>query len=378
MNFHWTKKTNPFFFIAISTIILFFFCGFIYYAVLAIKNPIRLNVRHDLPNVIEEDKKLGFRMKPFLNILYPVGNITQDFITDQHGNRAISPDTPMISTAEIISIGCSQTWGHGVPADKTYSYILGQLTQLPSLNLGVSSYGGVSSLRKLQLFSDLNPRYVIYGYWYDHDTRNLSSCAPSLFKNCLAVPHIVFKNNKPEIVDPKPGNNDRVESNYGQVRDLGAGRKNYSLLSDVWWLFKRDLANVVQNIGLSQVLEEGYHTNFSSEQKELGSKYLLRELAREVQKLGATLIVVYIPNYFDPKEIQPVPNYIRDELSMLRVTLIDMESDFAVAKKTFGDAYLKVPNDGHLSIAGHDLIAKAVSKEIKIREGLLHRGAVSD
>ena len=372
MYFHQIKKAALLFFITINTIILIIFCGLIYYAVLAMKNPIRLNVQHDLPNMIEEDKKLGFRMKPFLNISYPVGNVKQDFITDKNGNRAISPDSPIITMAEVISIGCSQTWGHGVPADKTYSYVLGQLTQLPSVNLGVSSYGGVTSLRKLQLFSNLNPRYVIYGYWYDHDTRNLSSCAPSFFDNCLAVPHIVFKNGNPEIVDPRPGNKDRFESNIRQVRDLGAGRKEYSFFLDIWWLFKRDLARVVQNIGLSQVSVEGYQTNFSVEKKELSSKYLLRELAVEVRKLGATLIVVYIPNYFDPKEIQPVPRYIRAELSALGVTLIDMEPDFTNAKNTFGDEYLKVPNDGHLSIAGHDLIAQAVSNAIKVHKGSPH------
>src|SRR5262245_60047144 len=120
--------------IAVNTAGLLTVVGLWYYGYRAINDPIRSYFRYDTPSWLAEDPYIGYVLRPRLNVKVYVGNSTQRIFTDEYGNRAISHDADPLIHADIVSIGCSQTWGYGVSAEQTFSHVTGKLLQMSSVN----------------------------------------------------------------------------------------------------------------------------------------------------------------------------------------------------------------------------------------------------
>src|SRR5262245_21621661 len=121
--------------IAAITASLITVVGLGYYGYRATTDPIRSYFRYDTPSWIAADPYIGFVLKPRLSVKVYFGNSTQQVFTDEFGNRATSNEGASPAQTDIVSIGCSQTWGHGVSAEETFSHVTGKLLQMSSVNL---------------------------------------------------------------------------------------------------------------------------------------------------------------------------------------------------------------------------------------------------
>ena len=138
------------------------------------------------------DEMQGFRYKPGYSARkenrYKVNgteiNVVTDIYHDKYGARVSTPTKETPNPVDIISIGGSQTWGQGVPADKTFTAITAKLLNYSYGNFATSGIGGVSSFYQLLRVQYLKPKWIIYGLWEDHLNRNLRKCANTGFPPC--------------------------------------------------------------------------------------------------------------------------------------------------------------------------------------------------
>ncbi|MGH7908772.1 MAG: hypothetical protein ACRENW_02855 [Thermodesulfobacteriota bacterium] len=112
------------------------------------------------------------------------------------------------STADIVTIGDSNTYGISATASKTWPSILGQLTGKVVYNLSLSNYGPVEYfyLFKNKAFK-LNPSLVIVGFYLGNDLKNAYN---TTYKNDywreLRMPGFIHKEkiNEGEVVKDSP------------------------------------------------------------------------------------------------------------------------------------------------------------------------------
>ena len=95
---------------------------------------------------------------------------------DAAGARVASPDDVSDPKAPtVLLVGCSYTFGHGLPFEETFA---GRLAATPAfpfqvVNLGVQGYGTDQALLWLERnFARLNVKVVVYTFLEDHVTRN--------------------------------------------------------------------------------------------------------------------------------------------------------------------------------------------------------------
>ena len=91
---------------------------------------------------------------------------------------------------DVLAVGCSFTWGHGVESEETYPQQLGGILGASVANFGMGSFGSVQSFQTLLHNADLKPKVVVYGFIQDHLRRNVSPCAPNYVPYCLPVSYL--------------------------------------------------------------------------------------------------------------------------------------------------------------------------------------------
>ena len=124
--------------------------------------------------------------------------------TDSRGARRSHPNAPAASTVDIVAVGGSFTWGHGVESDETFVAQASVRLGLSAANLAVPSYGTVGAIELLRRNRDLSPRFVVYGFIRDHIRRNLSPCAPAYSPFCRDVPFVAFNEDRAPYIEPPP------------------------------------------------------------------------------------------------------------------------------------------------------------------------------
>ena len=101
----------------------------------------------------------------------------------------------------IVVMGCSYAYGHGVKEEKTFSYILSEITQRPVYNFSECGYDAIRSLESVPGYLYMNrdkedslkkTDYVIYLYMYNHIERYLQ---------IKSLMDLYNKVNKPSITD---------------------------------------------------------------------------------------------------------------------------------------------------------------------------------
>lgn len=91
------------------------------------------------------------------------GHFKEDIFIDKNGFRTNYPDEN-ITNPIIITIGDSQTFGHGISNNDTWPNLLGKYTRLSVGNMGVWGYG-IKNYEYLikNLVINYKPKYLIYG-----------------------------------------------------------------------------------------------------------------------------------------------------------------------------------------------------------------------
>lgn len=99
-----------------------------------------------------------------------------------------SPNT----TREAVFIGCSFTFGEGVPDTSTLPYLFGEISNSSAINLGCSAYGihqAYEVLRRKYSNRDNRDRIFIYSFMSDHFLR-----ASGIYTWNMDGPYLIHKN----------------------------------------------------------------------------------------------------------------------------------------------------------------------------------------
>lgn len=239
--------------------------------------------------------------------------------------------------ADIVAIGCSQTYGAGVRPDQAFPAVLAGRSGASFVNLAVPSYGGAGSLAMLERYATLRPKVVLYGLWAEHRTRNVTPCVETLTPLCLQRPTIERTTDDYRLVPP--GNGANMELTRRWVALAGGS------YLDRMQAAAMTLGDAISRPSASKVSPAAVEA------------FVLRRMAADVREQGARLIVVYIPDY--TRGWPPTPPEYAELARREGFTFIDTTD----ALRTLGDR-VGVPGDGHLSADAHAIIATVISASL--------------
>lgn len=294
-----------------------------------------LPVKYEGGNLIVYDPEIGFVAKPESHVrwLSRVGLQDFDVFTDARSGRTDQIEKAR-DKADVLIIGCSQSWGPFLQYQQTYAAKLGPNVE----NLAMASYGTVQSLQMLKRNLDLTPKLVIYGFISDHLRRNVMPCAPSYYPFCLDVSHIAF--------DPLS-----IQLPWSD----GVSRLNQHLVGP-------GMANWVPHgidVAIARYRKAWADSHIPSlEDQGRALAFLLAEMARTARSAGAHFVVLYIPGRDEPGP----PEGLKQAVATLAIPLIDPSSAFEEHKRKGKDLY--VP-DGHLSETGHAVITEVLQPLVR-------------
>lgn len=288
-----------------------------------------LPVRYEGGNLLAFDSERGFVARPDSHVRWVSENPEQNFdiFTDSRSGRT-DRAKPAPSQADILIVGCSQSWGPFVQYEQTFAGKLGPNVE----NLAMASYGTVQSFQALKLNLDLRPKLVVYGFISDHLRRNVMPCAPSYYPFCLDVSHVEF-----DPISIAPPRGDGVSRANRHID--GPGFTN--------WLphgIEIAIARYRKAWSDSHVPKQEY--------QRAALTYVLNEMSATSRSIGANLVILNIPG---PNEIA-MNESLREAASALGIMVIDATPAFLKSQKK---NELYVP-DGHLSAAGHTVIAEVL------------------
>jgi hypothetical protein len=328
----------------------------------ASRNPPRAVVPHDMPSMYAPDPEVGYVMKPNLSLRDGAESFDGYFINDR-GFRIGRSSREASSQADILVVGCSQTYGQGVSYEDTFAAIIGQKLNRTVANLGVSSYGGVSSVLLARRFKDLNPSILVYGFWEDHLYRNVAKCATSYAPFCISLPYFTCRG---EVcrTHPPADNAAPMSLTHEYARDLGKGRQGYGFMNDVYWTGRLLLQQLLLTTGVADK-----YVQLSEPSTLRAATFAFFGLvAKETNDLGVKPIVVFIPYYFDDV-IHDTPDYVLEGARKSGVHLVPLTNRFR-AEVAVNPRSLAIPGDGHLTPRAHRIIAEEVVNHV-VTQGVL-------
>lgn len=240
---------------------------------------------------------------------------------------------------DLISIGCSQTFGHGVRPDQNFTALVAKHAGMTAANLAVPSFGGAGSVLQLERHAAPRPRLVIYGLWAEHRVRNVAPCVESITPICIERPVVKRVDGELRITPPRIGGLTRTRAWMAAASD-GFGGKMYAAAADF-----------VDNLR---------RPSWSSVDQASAEEYLLITMARDAKQIGARLMVVYLPDY--NRGWPSTPDYAA--LAQRHgFTFIDTTADLRALERAGID--VGIPGDGHLSAASHAAIAARIARELE-------------
>jgi hypothetical protein len=292
--------------------------------------------------IVVYDPEIGFVPRPnsssvstgFAPNGMPV--LRYDLYTDSRGARVSRPGEQIPGQIDVLFIGDSFTWGHGVQNEQTFAAKTANALGLAGANLAMGSYGGTQALQMLRRNRDLRPKLVIFGITSDTPRRNISACAPSYFPFCLDYSHVAWDNDgRPYIARPRSNGVRREEL---QVQAQRAG------LSPLTWLSHGI------DVAVSQIISQAAQQASLDKSKQTEAfSYLLEQMVLTTTDMKATLLIPYIPD----QSALPPPEVLPRLAHRLPYRFLDLSDSFARSKSEA----LFIPHDGHPSAAGHSITA---------------------
>lgn len=302
----------------------------------AAKPDLPVKISGDYP--IVDDQEIGFIAATNASALreHDIG-LRYHIFTDGRGARANKATKKAPTHADIITVGCSYTWGHGVENEQTYSSIIERKTGLSVSNLALSSYGTVQSVLRLKRNTDLKPKYVIYGWINSHIQRNLSPCAPSYLPICSATAYVDFA---PDPYIHKPIFSDSVSKS-----------RAYYYGSGFFGVFNTTAIAAEYRPRESRYLE-------SADKRMDSSRFILSQLDEVVSAAGAQLIILDLTNASGAKKPRAQELYSNIPAGAI---FLDMGASIG----SLDHRALGLPRDGHPNARAHNIIAGKVIEVLR-------------
>ena len=264
---------------------------------------------------------------------------------------------------DLMIVGCSFSWGHGVESEDTYGQVLARRRGLTVANLAFSAWGTTQAVQMLERNRDLAPRAVVYGFMSDHLKRNLMACAPAYGPLCLPFAHVAFgADGQPFLARPDTSMfepNRRFWRSFFFTKSIGP--RQVLSAAEVDWarLRHRHPAPPADEVAPARALA-----------------YLLRRLHAAAAGAGSTLVVVNLP-YLERERTPPAPPALLQAVEEIRggdVAWLDLAP---VVKDYYRDPSrpsLRFAHDRHPDREAHELFAGAIGALLDAR-GLLDGAA---
>jgi hypothetical protein len=307
------------------------------------------------PSFIMEDPVVGYVQRPHIHNRYTSPPV-YDLYTDDVGARVAAPGLHSPRKVDLLAVGDSFTWGHGVQDESTYVKRLAKAKGLTASNVALASYGLTTSYLSFRKFNFLEPRIVIFGFIEDNITRALQPCAPSLSPYCRAVPFIDFDGTgNPFIHPPEYRSPDYYQYMQDVIMEHPFGWK------DIVWGLKRDRLILSGNDRDGINTRHGRYVNdAASRQKAV--EFIVDNLVKDVLDDQAALVIVHIPSM---STVTPLP----PEFTSIRSKWVDNDRVFLVDTAEAFDAFVKENGarplmagavDAHPSEMAHEMIAREI------------------
>ncbi|MBZ0267929.1 hypothetical protein K8I85_07225 [bacterium] len=303
------------------------------------------------------DGKAGYRLAPdFSGRIERAGHVTE-FRTNSTGQRGgdLGPKTK----PRILALGDSFTWGWGVGEGEEWIHVTGEelakrgQLDVQAVNGGVNGYGTESALALLREIGDtVRPDLVLLGFFANDYTDNLIGA-----RNTYTVKGgYLF---------------DEFSHNAMQESFLMRESHLYRMLKTAWETFR------VRTLG--GVPSTSIVRNFSRADFEKGrdlSERWIRELRAEAERLGARFAVVWLPADVyalrgqGPESI-PLRLELQRRVADAGIPSLDLLPVVLREQRIPG---LYLPGDGHFTVRGHRVAARAIAQWI-LDERLLAPGS---
>ena len=300
---------------------------------------------------IEPDEEMGFvpiRNGATLRRHDRAGLAYHVFTSDRRARvNARFERTP--PTVDLVIVGCSFSWGHGVESEETYGQVLARRRGLTVANLAFSAWGTVQAVQMLERNRDLAPRVVVYGFMADHLQRNLMACAPAYGPLCLPFAHVAFgEDGRPFLARPDPSlfePNRRFWRTFFFTRSIGP--RQVIAAAEVDWTRLRNRHPPPRD---------------DEQTQGLALDYLLPELHAAARSAGSTLVVVNLP-YLEPGRTPAAPPGLLRAVGQVRGGDVGFLDLAPVVRDYYRDPSrpsLRFPRDRHPNREAHRLFASAI------------------
>ncbi len=266
-------------------------------------------------------------------------------------------------TVDLVIVGCSFSWGHGVESEDTYGQVLARRRGLTVANLAFSAWGTVQAVQMLERNRDLAPRAVVYGFMADHLKRNVMACAPAYGPLCLPFAHVALdEDGRPFLARPDTSlfePNRRFWRSFFFTKSVGP--RQLLAAAEVDWIRLRTRRPPPRE----------------DEQAEaLALDFLLPKLCAAARNAGSTLVIVNLP-YLEPGQTPPAPPALLRAVEAVRGSAVEFLDLAPVVKSYYRDPNrpsLRFARDRHPNPEAHRLFAGALEAFLEAR-GLIAAAA---
>lgn len=283
------------------------------------------------------------------------GNVTLSYhvFNDRRGARVTHPGESAPAHPDIVFLGDSFTWGHGLENEQTFAHAVPLALGVSGANLAMASYGTTESLLMLRRNLDLAPRLIVHTLTTEHIAYSTWPCTSSYYPFCLDVAHVAWdKEGRPRIAPPWSD---------GTTRSQLQVKADHERLDPLTWIVHG------LDVAYGRILwAEGNKALLDHARQNQAIEFLLAEMAKTARSIGAALLLVYIPSGGQ------IPDVFVNSAAKLGVPLLDMSPVFQAHQAVPGAPPLTFPNDGHPNVAGNALITSAMVSFIRDR-GLLRQ-----
>jgi hypothetical protein len=326
-------------------------------------------IRWEGESFIRDDPELGYvaRENASVRQLRP---LTFSVATDDRGGRVARPGMSAPEKIDVLSIGCSFTWGHGVEQPDTYPAILQGKTGLKVYNAGLASYGTTTALLSIKRYADLRPRVIVYGFIDDHIPRSLSLTAATLGPFIRPVPFVDFDENDRPCIHPPIGDT-KLHDQYLKevVLDHSFGMKHIA------WTGYIDYLRFVKwqsppLLGVTDSRARRKYEQYKAAVKDSPRlqrtlDFLVAEMASQARNLNAKLIIVYLPTRSSMIMSEALVQAVNKAHASDTISLLDASPRFRELIAENGEDGVFLPNDSHPGPVGQAGIAETIEPVLR-------------
>jgi len=298
------------------------------------------------------DPYAGWKNAPNLDVTDAYGSHVG---TNRHGMRN-SEDFPLSRTdglPRLMILGDSYSFGYGVSDNETFSYLLGNehLADWSVMNLAVSATGTDQHyIMYEQIGEKFQPDVVLLGFYVLDFNRNTLS-----FRDYAKPMFIPGENGELVLThSPVPAPEQLAEEYVSGARQLGGWKYSYAYA-------------VFANLITTRI-------DRSRSPESLPRKILagiMEKFSQRVHANGATPIWVIFPiqdiEDEDESKYDVIELFAEEEANRLGMPVLRLQSIFREYILRNPDESLWRPHEigGHLSAAGHQLVAKSISEFLR-------------